>query len=133
MDSPHINAQAPADPLDEARSAVEQAYNAGALTAPPDPIAALNAQPLGPELHEDTTQAPAAYQPAPGFGPGPTQLVDGGIPGSSPADQTLDMPLPGLPSAALPTSSFPGVAPTGPTDNTLPPPPPVPPPPIFPS
>ena len=133
VDSPHVSAQAPANTLDEARNAVEQAYNASASTAPPDPIAALNAQPLGPELHEDIPLPQPTYQPAPGFGSDQPQLVDGGIPGSSPADQTLDMPLPGVPSTTPPASSFPGVIPSAPADNTLPPPPPVPPPPIFPS
>ena len=133
VDSPHVNAQTPTSTLDDARNAVEQAYNASASTAPPDPIVALNAQPLGPELHTDPLLLQPTYQPAPGFGTDQPQLLDGGIPGSSPTDQTLDMPLPGVPSAIPPASSFPGVAPTGPMDNTLPPPPPVPPPPIFPS
>lgn len=137
VDSPHLDTQS-ATPGDTntvaaARNAVEQAYNMGEPSVAPDPIAALNAQPLGPELHDDTPQMQPAYQPAPGFGPGPTQLVDGGIPGNSPSDQTLDMPLPSVPTATPPVSSFPGVAPSGPADNTLPPPPPVPPPPIFPS
>ncbi len=133
VDSPHLTAQTPTSSLDEARNAVEQAYNASASTAPPDPIAALNAQPLGPELHDDTPSPQPAYQPAPGFGGEQPQPMGGSIPGNSPADQTLDMPLPSVPSSVPPISSFPGVAPTGPADNTLPPPPPVPPPPIFPS
>lgn len=136
VDSPHLNAQAtqPAvsNNVDEARNAVQEAYEAGQDTAAPDPIAALNAQPLGPELHEenvqDTPTHQMPYQPAPGFGAGQPQLVDGGIPGNSPGDQTLDMPLPATPPAP-PTSSFPGVSPTTP-DNNSSPVPPVPPPPM---
>ncbi len=140
VDSPHLDAQAstpastePSSNVDAARSAVDAAYEAAPASEDmPDPIAALNAQPLGPELHEDAAQPPAAYQPAPGFGSDQTQLVDGGIPGNSPGDQTLDMPLPNASTSTPPASSFPGVVPSGPADNTLPPPPPVPPPPIFP-
>jgi nanoRNase/pAp phosphatase (c-di-AMP/oligoRNAs hydrolase) len=134
VDSPHLNAQmqpTESNNVDEARNAVQEAYNSGEAATAPDPIVALNAQPLGSELHEENTQDTPTpqmqYQPAPGFGAGQTQLVDGGIPGNSPGDQTLDMPLPSVPTAT-PAA---GVSPTATTpDNNSSPVPPVPPPPM---
>ncbi|HSX15699.1 MAG TPA: hypothetical protein VLF40_02825 [Candidatus Saccharimonadales bacterium] len=118
--------------VDDARSAVQAALNnVGAPKGPLEPIAALNAQPLGPELRAPEPAAPGApvstVIPNPGFKE-PT-------PGGTPADSTLDMPLPSNPfgpgqqaappaPAAPPVSSFPGA----PAPSTGPPPPPVPPP-----
>ena len=128
VDSPHLHA---ADaPAPHADSSVEDARNAvaAALSSTPGsdgplpPISALNAQPLGPELH-------AAPEPV----PTPTNTgFNEPTPGNTPADETLDMPVPsnpfgpGMPPQppVAPTSSFPAT----PQDNTLPPPPPVPPP-----
>lgn len=114
--------------LEDARNAVEAALNAAPQTTP-DPIVALNAQPLGPELHEAETKQQTPFQPAPGFGQTPAQLpVDDATP-----DMTLDMPLPGVPQNPAPASAFPGALPPSPQDTALPPPPPVPPPPIIPA
>ncbi len=129
--SPHVDAGATVPSpvaettVEDARNAVEAALKA-ATSSVPEPITALNAQPLGPELHEQPT-----YQPAPGFGtqaPVVPTKTDGVV------DETLDMPLPAQPTVTPPpASAFPGSMPQQPQDNTLPPPPPVPPPPIFPS
>ncbi len=140
VDSPHLEmtgdsdspATAPAD-VDAARSAVEAAIAAMPSPTNPDPIAALNAQPLGPELHQGAAQP---YQPAPGFEQTPTNTgFSEPTPGNTPADMTLDMPLPGSSTAPSPPSpsTFPGVLPQNSQDTTLSPPPPVPPPPIFPT
>jgi hypothetical protein len=134
--SPHVSqatappAAAAATHLESARSAVEAALSGS--TPPPnplEPIAALNAQPLGGDLHA-TVPVPAAV-PNAGFSE-PT-------PGNTPADDALDMPLPSNPfgpgkqvtpplSPATPQASpstFPSVPPP-PGGQT--PPPPVPPP-----
>lgn len=137
--SPHLQAEPsaasetePTATVDDARSAVEAAYNhLGAPSDPLQPIAALNAQPLGQQLHETTFS-----QPLPVTNTGFSEPT----PGNSPADQTLDMPLPGSPlgprqmeqnsfgtppqGSAPPPSSFPGSNQPGST----PPPPPVAPP-----
>lgn len=126
--SPHLDAPAelatPAS-VDDARSAVEAALNSPAAPADPlRPITALNAQPLGADLHATEPPAPV---PNTGFSE-PT-------PGTSPADAALDMPLPPNPfsapqTPALPTtppSAFPG-APANDQDAGSPPPPPLPPP-----
>lgn len=129
--SPHIDAAASADhvSVDEARNAVAAALSAADSDAAPAPIAALNAQPLGPELHPEQYEAPAPQSqlaPMPGMQPAPAQSS-----WANPADQAMDMPLP----TQAPASSFPGVVPqqSNNNDTMLPPPPPVPPPPIFPS
>lgn len=126
--SPHLDAPAdqaaPAN-VDDARNAVEAALNSAEAPADPlRPIAALNAQPLGTDLHAAEPPAPV---PNPGFSE-PT-------PGSSPADAALDMPLPPNPFTApqapatpnIPPSAFPG-APANDQDAGSPPPPPLPPP-----
>ncbi|QQS20299.1 hypothetical protein IPL85_02525 [Candidatus Saccharibacteria bacterium] len=121
--------------VDDARSAVKAAFAANPVTQPTDPITALNAQPLGPDLHAPEVVQPT-LQPAPGFGALPTPLVSEPLPGGSPADQTLDMPVPSATSAQLPlvSSVFPGsVQNSAGSDASLAPPPPVPPPPIFPT
>lgn len=109
--------------VDDARNAVEAALKAAAVSEPPAPapIAALNAVPFGPDLHATPPVAPV-----------PTMVSSEPLPGGTPADQTLDMPLPGVnpfvagPSPA-PASAFPGTpTPTGMSGQT--PPPPVPPP-----
>jgi hypothetical protein len=138
--SPHLNASESAEPsektIDEARNAVEAALNTSSASVPQEPIEALNAQLLGPELHDDIPkmQAPqSAYRPAPGFESVPLQPRDGTIPGNSPGDQALDMPIPTM-NISGSVSSFPGVMPaSNEAGDGLPPPPPVPPPPIFPS
>lgn len=138
--SPHVDASALEKPslntVDEARNAVEAALNSSEASIPHEPIEALNAQLLGPELHDDVPkmQAPQpAYRPAPGFDSVPLQPRDGTVPGNSPGDQALDMPIPTMNTSSS-VSSFPGVMPaSNEADDGLPPPPPVPPPPIFPS
>lgn len=122
VESPHADqgTQPPVGGLDDARSAVEAALNSAPATpVAPDPIAALNAQPLGDNLH-----APAI--PNTGFSE-PT-------PGNTPADDTLDMPLPSnpfgpgkqaLPTPPTPPTNLPG---TPPPASGQTPPPPVPPP-----
>lgn len=136
VDSPHVHPQdnggAPGQTptsdkpdVDSARNAVEAALENSQSDAP-DPIAALNAQPLGPELHEDA-QPEQQSAPAPSsMPPLPTQAMDGDVPGNSPGDQTLDMPLP-APTPPPAPSSFPGAAPTNNNDDNTPPQPPVPP------
>lgn len=124
--------------VDAARDAVEAALNDPRAPATPlEPITALNAQQMGPELHGNPAfnqpfgNVPAAASPAPanaGFNE-PT-------PGSTPADDALDMPLPGSPLGppTVPPSVFPGIpqqpgsVQPGLSDDGLPPPPPVPPP-----
>jgi len=108
--------------VDSARSAVESAYNNSANTTSLPPITALNAQPLGPDLH--SSEAPSTAAPPAAFGVG--------FGGAAPAGGTLDMPTPSNPfgpgqtfsqSAPAP-STFPGV----PQPSNGPLPPPVPPP-----
>ena len=124
---------APSTDADAARRAVEAAFNSSAAPSPAlPPINALNAQPLGPDLHAPQPAAPAPVVPNLGFSE-PT-------PGGTPADATLDMPLPSNPFGpgqqltpppmpqAPPTSAFPGTPP--PAGGTTPPPPV--PPPMFP-
>jgi hypothetical protein len=153
VSSPHLHmndaAPAPAEPtvsnLDDARSAVEAALS-GAGNVP----TALNALPLGPELHDQPsapTPAPAQVQqpyipsadlfsPAPA--PAPTASVTPTVPnlgfseptpGNTPADDTLDMPLPAaMPGTfASPTAST-QPQPYDPTSPSGQAPPPVPPP-----
>ncbi|HEY4161351.1 MAG TPA: hypothetical protein VGM08_04790 [Candidatus Saccharimonadales bacterium] len=123
--SPAVPASAPAlseSSLDDARSAVRAALNSnsGPSSEPLRPIAALNAQPLGPELHPAPLPPPVGN---PGFNE-PT-------PGDTPADATLDMPLPSNPFGPAQPMGPPPMPPGG-----LPPapsggpgtPPPVPPP-----
>jgi hypothetical protein len=127
--SPHAQPPVPTPAvtdLDSARSAVEAALNSsGPQPAPLQPIAALNSQPLGDQLHAAPAAAPV---PNTGFSE-PT-------PGNSPADETLDMPLPSNPfgpgqqatppaASPAPPSTFPG---TPPAPGGQVPPPPVPPP-----
>lgn len=122
--------------VDTARSAVESAYNHAGVAPSPSPIAALNAHPLGPDLHADETLAATVSAPAsaavtnPGFSE-PT-------PGNTPADNTLDMPLPSnpfgpgqqfTPPAPVPTQAAPSAFPGAPAPGSSGPlPPPVPPP-----
>jgi len=116
--------------LDDARSAVQAAFNgSGPSNEPLQPVAALNAMPLGSELHPESNQP---MVPNAGFSE-PT-------PGNTPADAALDMPLPSSPFGpgqqpstsplSIPSPSvFPGAPPqqeSQGSDQT--PPPPVPPP-----
>lgn len=152
VDSPHVHsdaAPAATASVDDARSAVEAALSGA--DNPVQPIAALNAQPLGGDLH---APAEPAAVPAP-------QVSNLGFseptPGNTPADETLDMPLPNnpfgpgqvtqpaapnplvppapapftppAPQPQTPPSAFPGApAPQQNGAQNLPPPPPVPPP-----
>lgn len=147
VDSPHLHEPAPdtaavpaTDNIDNARSLVDAAYNAGGGNNALQPIAALNAQPLGVELHDVPTAPPVLPTSAPGLPPVPNTGFSEPTPGTSPADETLDMPLPSnpfgpsqpLPPASLPStppSAFPGAPQQGVPGQA--PPPPVPPPPIL--
>ncbi len=143
VDSPHVQAS-PATlnekqdtTVEGARNAVQAAFAAGSNDGPQEPIVALNAQSLGSELHMPEGEQ-QLYQPAPGFGKSgqpslmQSPFVTEPLPGGSPADQTLDMPVPtGLTSVPVPPSIFPGSLP--PQNSTAQPPPPVPPPPVFPA
>ena len=130
VDSPHLQTggqPSAAGTLDDARSAVEAALNSPeAPSNPLEPITALNAQPLGSELHaaQSFEQPGAALPPAPVSNAGFSEPT----PGNSPADETLDMPLPGsVPSQ--PPSAFPGAPGQGSGQNPNPGgAPPVPPP-----
>ena len=143
VDSPHLHSDgsrpSAGSGIDDARSAVEAALSSpGAPSDPLQPIAALNAQPLGSDLHE-----PSAFgQPVP---PAPNAFPNAGFseptPGTTPADDALDMPLPSNPFGpgqqtppaftppAAPPSTFPGAPQQGsdPQGGQTPPPP-VPPP-----
>ncbi|MEJ0073294.1 MAG: hypothetical protein WDN27_04420 [Candidatus Saccharibacteria bacterium] len=112
VDSPHLHpgADTPApagDTIDSARDAVEAAYNhASPADDPLQPIAALNAQPLGPDLHGPVPQA----QPAPSFpaAPVPNPGFSEPTPGTTPADDALDMPLPSNPFGPSAPAAQPG-------------------------
>ncbi|MBL8122337.1 hypothetical protein JNM87_06345 [Candidatus Saccharibacteria bacterium] len=136
VDSPHLDGVQPQSSHESADANVEDARNAveAALAAAsaqnPEPIVALNAQPLGPELHQAPAGTSIAYQPAPGF-PNATDKSD-----APDADMMLNMPVPGAnstepSSGALP--SFPGQPSQAQQGASAMPPPPVPPPPIFPT
>jgi hypothetical protein len=162
VDSPHLQGDGDAATaatsddstasVDNARSAVEAALKgAGTDSKSLDPIAALNAQPLGGSLQHDAAPVAQPAQnsyvaPADLFSPNATPPVSPTVPntgfseptpGSSPADATLDMPLPtgqfgqsgAAPGATMPPSAFPGV-PGQPSAGAggQTPPPPVPPP-----
>ncbi|HSX43141.1 MAG TPA: hypothetical protein VLF59_03585 [Candidatus Saccharimonadales bacterium] len=111
--SPHLGSAAPqpaGSNVDDARSAVAAAF--GQADNPLQPIAALNAQPLGTDLHPDASQstAPSAppaqmayvppanlFSPTPAAAAAPTVANTGfsePTPGNTPADDALDMPLP---------------------------------------
>ncbi|QQS19068.1 hypothetical protein IPL68_03420 [Candidatus Saccharibacteria bacterium] len=77
--------------INDARSAVEAALASAGSQAPLSPITALNAQPLGEDLHTPPSDQ-SHFQPAPGFAAPP--ILAEALPGDTPADQTLDMPLP---------------------------------------
>ena len=149
VDSPHISAMTddnsavdtPEADIDAARKAVEQALASQPAQTNPDPIVALNAQPLGSQLREkpasDTT-----YQPASGLGL-PVTEANEPVSNTSAPDSTDNLLLPGLqspqsvastaiPATAAPVSAFPGTPPPQ-SDKEQAPPPPVPPPPIFPT
>jgi hypothetical protein len=160
VDSPHLHSgevesdldlasiAPPTEQVDDARSAVAAAFNAGAQASDPlTPITALNAQPLGPELHHDTPAVPVAsaatpaqqpyIPPADLFSPvpaAPAAVANTGFseptPGMTPADATLDMPLPGagFGQSAAPVSTFPGMTPAPSANPGATAPPPVPPP-----
>lgn len=107
--------------LDDARSAVEAAFASPAAqqTVAPEPIAALNAQPLGGALHQPMVPNTGFNEPTPG---------------NTPADDTLDMPMPSNPfgpgqqfTPPAP-SSFPGMLPQPAPSSNPNSPPPVPPP-----
>ena len=130
--TPPAGAAPAASDADAARKAVQAAYfSPDAPQAPLPPVANLNSLPLGPDLHPAGTAAPAAPVSVPNTG------FSEPTPGGTPADATLDMPLPSNPfgpgqQAASPfpqtppASAFPGTPP--PNGGTATPPPPVPPP-----
>lgn len=127
-----------AQSVNEARDAVEAAIKSAAGPETLEPIAALNAQPLGAELH-GSTDVPNTE---------PTAAPTEALPGNTPADQTLDMPLPSNPFGpgqsaqappsfappaaatppAAPPSAFPGAPQPSQATPGQTPPPPVPPP-----
>ncbi|HET8991711.1 MAG TPA: hypothetical protein VFN31_01605 [Candidatus Saccharimonadales bacterium] len=61
VDSPHLHKEA--DDTDAARAAVSQALASGPDNSLPTPSPALNAQPLGPELHPDSGTTPPPVPP----------------------------------------------------------------------
>ncbi len=92
--SPHVQepaqqTESAGERLDDARDALQAAFQGGPQQ--PEPMAALNAQPLGDELHGPQGTAPAPQPPVtnPGF--------NEPSPGNTPVDDTLDMPLPNSP------------------------------------
>jgi len=105
-----------------ARDEVMRALSEQADDAPLPPIAALNAQPLGSDLHAEPvvpSATPEKKEPTPPPPPQPPMPA-------SPADRPLDMPLP--PSSGL-TVPPPQIVPPTNTPNSNPSaPPPVPPP-----
>lgn len=105
VDSPHAHTDAPQEKtVDDARSAVEAALKGTSDSL--KPIVALNAQPLGAELHT-SAQPPASAGPVPNLG------FSEPTPGSTPADETLDMPLPSNPfGPGQPAAPNPLVPPT---------------------
>lgn len=119
VDSPHLHSgaeetgQSVAPALDDARNAIDAAFqNDAAPTYTPEPITALNAQPLGFELHSDEPASAPDVAPA------------------TPAPLSFNLPEPPV----APPSAFPGMpVPSAPTDDTQPAPPPVPPPMIPPA
>ena len=136
VESPHLQPFTPdgvENDVDAARRAVQAAL-AGGSAPTPEPIVALNAQPLGPELHPAEAATTAAslppFQPAPGFG-------DIQPPAQPPTDiqtnEVSNTPPPVTAPGAMPSlSAAPVVVSPTSQDKVLPPPPPVPPPPIFP-
>ncbi|MFA5004269.1 MAG: hypothetical protein WC498_03285 [Candidatus Saccharimonadales bacterium] len=123
VESPHAldPSEIAAPNVNEARDAVEAALN-DSVSKPLEPITSLNAQPLGNDLRGST---PPTGQPTGALNAGFNEPT----PGSTPADRSLDMPLP---SNQFPNqqpqspSTFPGAPQPG--TDTLPPAPPVPPP-----
>ena len=108
--------------LNSARDAVMSAINENGPDTTPNPITALNAQPLGGPLHQDNGMMSGQVDASTPLGnPNFNEAAPGAL---SPSDTPLDMPLPPtlnmpLPNTTPPTSS----------DNDNPSaPPPVPPP-----
>lgn len=127
VQSPHLGNEPGGDSsdVDNARSAVMDAINSAPNPAL-EPIAALNAQPVNLDLHDEpksATEAPLAPAPAPSGQIVPPQGSEP-APGLSPADKPMDMPLP--PSFTPPADSMP---PASSNDPSAPPPvpPPIPP------
>lgn len=130
VESPHVDAAAPATDVNSARNAVMDAINAVPDTsAKLPPIDALNAQPLGGNLHDASASGstPSAEPLAPLPGAvglsGNPNFNEPAPDAASPSAQPLDMPLP-------PTLTPPAANPKPPTssDNDPSAPPPVPPP-----
>lgn len=111
VDSPHLHTDEPApvaDFVDTARAAVDAAQQTNAPAYTPEPIVALNAQPLGAELHQAATDASPSVEVVP------------------PVPETPPFVIPSIPQAP---SAFPGAAlPSFEKDDEQPPAPPVPPP-----
>lgn len=118
VDSPHAD-----DPdVAGARGAVEAAVSDAGSSALPEPIAALNAQPLGSDLHDDSAQNSQNNSPpaSSGFSQPAGKLAEPLAPDD---EKPLDMPLP--PTLVPPPMS--GVPPTSSSHDPSAPPP-VPPP-----
>jgi hypothetical protein len=118
------------DEVEKARQEVLKAINEQSDTNLP-PVQALNAQPLGGDLHHDETPAPGAGQPLPQSPPSvqsraplPPNAPEAAPMSSSPADRPLTMPLP--PSINVPPPQT--VPPTNAPQQAPNSPPPVPPP-----
>lgn len=88
----------------DARSAVEAAL-AGTQPVKPEPFAAIGAQPLGPDLRDIVSQQPPMATALP---PQPNMSFSEPLPGGTPADQALDMPLPSSPFGPGQQSGMPG-------------------------
>jgi hypothetical protein len=123
------------DEVERARQEVLKAINEQSDTNLP-PVEALNAQPLGGDLHDDKPPAPGAGHPSPqspaqpnNRAPLPPNLPEAAPMSSSPADQPLTMPLP--PNINLPPPQT--VPPTNAPSQSPNSPPPVPPPMMPPS
>jgi nanoRNase/pAp phosphatase (c-di-AMP/oligoRNAs hydrolase) len=116
VNSPHLHATdgLPVEPLDDARDAVKAALGSTPETpGAPEPVIALNAQPLGEPLHYEALEnEPSAPAPEPSSAPTPNFV-----------------PAPDLPSAPPSSpSAFPGTPVVDPEEAGKPAPPPVPPP-----
>lgn len=146
VDSPHLDGKPEVSDVDSARDAVQAALSGAARDGAHDPIAALNAQPLGDAIHTDMPSTVST----------PPSVTNTGFseptPGNTPADDTLDMPLPNfgapqsgnmppnplIPSAPGAFTATPSAFPAAPqpvataSNSGATPPPPVPPPPILP-
>jgi hypothetical protein len=90
IDSPHVNDQSgQKQEIESAREEIDKALSSSSSAVPPSPIAALNAQPLGPELHPSE----AAELSLPSLPSSPVPL---------PTPQTYNVVSPSQPSVSDP-------------------------------